>query len=87
MLVAVVAAMLSSCSSPKQPMTVKVTNPLGLDRVGEMVEVPMSEVSAKLQLADTAQFVVLDENGEEVPYQVTYDDKVVFPATDRKSVV
>lgn len=81
MLVAVVAAMLSSCSSPKQPMTVKVTNPLGLDRVGEMVEVPMSEVSAKLQLADTAQFVVLDENGEEVPYQVTYDDKVVFPAT------
>lgn len=62
-------------------MTVTVTNPLALERTGEMVEVPMSDVTAKLQLADTAQIVVLGEDGQQVPYQVTYDEKVVFPAT------
>ena len=62
-------------------MTITVTNPLALERVGEMVEVPMSDVVAKLKLADTAQIVVLDVDGQQVPYQVTYDEKVVFPAT------
>lgn len=72
---------LTSCDDSKQSMTVTVTNPLALERVGEMVEVPMSEVVAKLSLADTAQIVVLDVDGQQVPYQVTYDEKVIFPAT------
>lgn len=71
----------ASCAYSKQSMTVTVTNPLALERTGEMVEVPMSDVTAKLQLADTAQIVVLGEDGQQVPYQVTYDEKVVFPAT------
>ena len=72
---------IASCADSKQSMTVTVTNPLALERTGEMVEVPMSDVTAKLQLADTAQIVVLGEDGQQVPYQVTYDEKVVFPAT------
>ena len=44
-----------------------------------MVEVPMSDVVAKLKLADTAQIVVLDVDGQQVPYQVTYDEKVGLP--------
>lgn len=71
----------ASCADSKQSMTVTVTNPLELERTGEMVEVPMSDVTAKLQLADTAQIVVLGEDGQQVPYQVTYDEKVVFPVT------
>ena len=71
----------ASFADSKQSMTVTVTNPLALERTGEMVEVPMSDVTAKLQLADTAQIVVLGEDGQQVPYQVTYDEKVVFPAT------
>ena len=69
----------ASCADSKQSMTVTVTNPLALERAGEMVEVPMSDVVAKLKLADTAQIVVLDVDGQQVPYQVTYDEKVVFP--------
>ena len=42
---------------------------------------PMSDVVAKLKLADTAQIVVLDVDGQQVSYQVTYDEKVVFPVT------
>ena len=67
----------ASCADSKQSMTVTVTNSLALERAGEMVEVPMSDVVAKLKLADTAQIVVLDVDGQ----QVTYDEKVVFPVT------
>lgn len=70
-----------SCADGKQTMTVAVTNSLALERVGEMVEVSMSDVAAQLQLADTAQIVVLDADGQQVPYQLTYDEKVIFPAT------
>ena len=78
-LFAVVLIGFASCADSKQSITITVTNPLALERVGEMVEVPMSDVVAKLKLADTAQIVVLDVDGQQVPYQVTYDEKVVFP--------
>lgn len=74
------AFMLFSCSQ-KEPVTVTVTNPLTLDRAGEMVEVSMAQISSKLQLPDTAQLVVFDENGLEVPYQITYDDMLIFPVS------
>ena len=80
-LVAAVLMGVASCADSKQAMTVTVTNPLALERTDEMVEVPMGDVVAKLKLADTAQIVVLGEDGQQVPYQVTYDEKVVFPAT------
>lgn len=71
----------ASCGDSQQPMTVTVTNPLSFERTAEMVEIPMSDVVDKLQLADTAQIVVLDKEGRQVPYQVTYDAKVIFPVT------
>ena len=79
-LVAAVLMGVASCADSKQAMTVTVTNPLALERTGEMVEVPMSDVVAKLKLADTAQIVVLNADGQQVPYQITYDGKVIFPA-------
>lgn len=81
LLAAVLAGFASSCADSRQSMTVTVTNPLALGRTGEMVEIPMSDVVAKLKLADTAQIVVLDSDGQQVAYQVTYDEKVIFPAT------
>lgn len=69
----------AACAENRQPMTVTVTNPLSFDRSGEMVEIPMSDVTAKLKLADTAQITVLDIDGQQVPYQVTYDEKLIFP--------
>ena len=50
-LVAAVLMGVASCADSKQAMTVTVTNPLALERTGEMVEVPMSDVVAKLKLA------------------------------------
>lgn len=69
-----------ACNDSKT-MTVTVTNPLAMERSGEMVEVSMAEISRRLNLADTAQIVVLNADEQQVPYQITYDEKVIFPAT------
>lgn len=67
-----------SCTQ-QNGVKVTVANSSALDRENEMVEVSMIEVSNKLNLADTAQIIVLDENNRQVPYQVTYDDMLIFP--------
>ena len=65
--------------SESRTVTVTVTNPSAMERSGEMVEVSMAEISSRLNLADTAQIVVLNAEGEQVPYQVTYDGTLIFP--------
>lgn len=72
---------LSACTQVKETLTVTVSNPLPIERQGEMVEIPMDKVVDELGLADTAQVVVWDKDGVEVPYQITYDDKLIFPAS------
>lgn len=69
-----------ACGDSKT-VTVTVTNPLAMERSNEMVEVSMAEISNRLSLADTAQIIVLNADGQQVPYQITYDEKVIFPAT------
>lgn len=76
------AALLMVCScAQKQAVVVTVANPTDLNRADEMVEVSMDELNQKLQLADTAEVVVIDQNGQQVPSQITSDGKLIFPAT------
>lgn len=76
------AAFLMMCAcGQKQTVTVTVANSTDLNRVDEMVELAMDDLSQRLQLADTAEVVVLDPNGQQVPSQVTSDGKLIFPAT------
>lgn len=77
-LAAATVLMMFSCTQ-KEPVTVTVTNPISIDRNGEMVEISMAEISSKLGLPDTAQIIIVDENGLEVPYQITYDEMLIFP--------
>ncbi len=77
----ILAFLCLACAENKNILTVTVTNPLAADRAGEMVEVSMIEVSDLLRLADTAQLVVLGKDGEQIPYQITYDGKLIFPVT------
>lgn len=39
----------ASCVESKQVMTVTVTNPLGLERAGEMIEVPMKRCRCQVE--------------------------------------
>lgn len=70
----------AACGTEKTELTVTVNNPLDFDRTTEMVELSMAEISDELKLADTARVVVLNQEGTQVPYQVTYDEKLIFPA-------
>lgn len=53
---------------------VSVENPSSLDRKGEIVEVALSDLGER-----PSDIVVLDKKGEQVPYQITYDDLLIFP--------
>lgn len=77
---AAVVAMMVSCSQEKG-VTVAVSNPLKIDRVEEIVEISAEDVLGKLKLDETAELIIVDENNTEVPYQLTADNKIIFPAT------
>ena len=87
----VIAAVLTFCLCAacvqRTPLNVSVTNRAAFDRNSEMIEISMERVSSKLHLADTAQFVVLDENNQQVPYQITYDGLVAFPVNVKASSI
>lgn len=68
------------CGNP-QSVTVTVTNPLDAGRSGEMVEVSTAKIYQQLNLPDTAQIVIYNEQAQEVPYQRTYDDQLIFPVS------
>lgn len=69
-----------SCSGQKN-VKISVTNDSVIDRENEIVEISMGDVSQKISLPDTAQIIVLDAQGGQVPYQLTYDGKLIFPAS------
>lgn len=73
------AALFCFACGDSENVTVTVTNPLNMERSNEMVEVSMERIANQLGLADTAQIIVLDVDGQQVPYQITYDEKVIFP--------
>ncbi|MDE7442564.1 MAG: DUF4861 domain-containing protein, partial [Muribaculaceae bacterium] len=69
------AIALSGCTV--RTVTVDITNPLDLDRCGEMIEIALSDVTSKIG----DEFAVYDADGNSVQHQVTYDEKVIFPVT------
>lgn len=72
------ALLLASCGK-QGPLQVTVTNSLNTDRKGELVEVSMDAVAKQLKLGNDTQFVVVDASDNQVPYQLTYDGKLIFP--------
>lgn len=78
-ILSVVTALLCVACGNVKELTVTVENPIEVAREGEMVEINMNDVVERLALADTSQVVIIDENGDQVPYQITYDEKLLFP--------
>ena len=61
------------------PVTVTVGNPSGMQRQ-EVVELDAASVFQRLGISGGRQFVVKNALGFEVPYQLTYDDKLLIEA-------
>ena len=60
---------------------VTISNPTGTDRHPEMVEVSLEDVLANLSLSEGENFILKDTEGNELPYQITYDGNVIFQVT------
>ena len=74
-------ALLAACGSKQSAdFAVIVSNDQAFDRE-ELVEVPISDIAKRVKLIDEEQYVILDAEGSQVPYQISYDDKLLFPAT------
>lgn len=71
--------LMAGSSLAQQKVSVSVHNSLPFERKGEMVEVAAKELN-KLKLSATKKLVIRNAQGEEVPYQHTYDDKIIFQA-------
>ena len=65
-----------SCNNGKN-IKISVKNDSAIDRENEIVEISIDE----LALPDTAQFIIVDAQGGQLPYQLTYDGKLIFPVT------
>lgn len=74
---AILAAIVSACASCSGGHTLTVVNQSELNRCDEIVEVDFNA------LADLTpgEFVIRDNDGKEVPYQLTYDAKLIFPVS------
>lgn len=68
------AATAFACTQEKS-MDVTVTNPSAIARSNEITEISMDAV-AKL---NGESFIISDNNGTQIPYQITYDKKIIFP--------
>ncbi|MCL2097596.1 MAG: DUF4861 domain-containing protein [Bacteroidales bacterium] len=64
-----------NCSST--PLKVTITNPLGIDRQQETVEIACGELLQYLPALEkgTDSYVVYNENDEEIPSQIVYEGK------------
>lgn len=73
-------ALFVACS-PKQraEFVITVVNDQTFNRE-EFVEVPIGDVVKKIKLIGEEQYIVLDAKGDQVPYQITYDDNILFQA-------
>lgn len=70
-------ATIVSCSA-KESRQISVTNPLAIDRENEIIEIS-TDILSDFKAGET--FVITDNTGTQVPYQLTYDHKIILPVT------
>ena len=75
LIAAAIQFILSGCGSI---LTVSVNNPSEADRHPELAEISLQDVKTRLHLKEGETFVMTSA-GVETPYQITHDNKVIFP--------
>ncbi|MBV7440177.1 DUF4861 domain-containing protein [Weeksellaceae bacterium TAE3-ERU29] len=70
--------LLTACEKKTDPV-IEVKNTLEIDRNNEMVEVNIKELPDFYR--DKNTIIVVDSAGTEIPFQFTYDDKLIFLAS------
>ena len=75
-----VSAMFMVCSVEAKDVIVEMQNNVSMIRENEIVEIPLERISATLGLKAGDRISVMDAFHKEVPSQITYDRKLIFPA-------
>lgn len=70
------AASAFACTQEKM-VEITISNPSATDRTNEITEIAKDAV-AKL---NGEAFIISDNSGSQIPYQVTYDNKIIFPVS------
>ncbi|MGN0213708.1 MAG: DUF4861 domain-containing protein [Muribaculaceae bacterium] len=65
----------------EKSVEVTVANSLGINRKGEMVEISADIVAKKLKTAPNSPIVIYDEQNQEVAYQITHNNLIIFPVS------
>ncbi len=68
-------ALTFACSSDNGK-TISISNTSDFERTNEIVELDYATIT---DLFKEGQFIIADLNGKEIPYQITYDKKLIFP--------
>lgn len=76
--VLILMATMLSCTNRSESVEITVNNPLSLDRESEIVEIPISKLENKLKLEKGMSYLVINEQGDTIPSQTTYDEKLIF---------
>jgi hypothetical protein len=77
-LIFLLPAVMFACRNEDVITTFSVTNPSSLERTNEIAEISLDALPA---LPEEGLFVLLNANNEQIPYQITYDKKLIFPVT------
>lgn len=70
------AASAFACTQEKN-VEITISNPSATDRTNEITEVS-SDILSKF---NGEKFIISDTNGKQIPYQITYDNKIILPVT------
>lgn len=74
-------ALLTACGSKQSgDFIVTVTNDRDFARE-ELIEVPIADIAARVPLIDEEKYIVLDVEGNQLSYQISHDDKLLFPVS------
>ena len=71
--------MAGACTPTK--LHLEIQNPTDQDRVTETIEIPVSEINSRLKTAQGNDFIIRDQAGQEIAWQLTSDQTVIFPIT------
>jgi hypothetical protein len=77
LLVIIFTLSIISCTE-KPVLGIVITNNSDTDRTNEIVDFPEINILATVGNKD---FIIIDKDGKEIPYQRTYDSRIIFPVT------
>ncbi|MDR2388739.1 MAG: DUF4861 domain-containing protein [Tannerellaceae bacterium] len=72
------AACIAFACTEEKTVHITVGNPSSFDRSGELIEIATETLKG---LPDEGPFIIADDKGKQVPCQLTYDKKVIFPVS------